>query len=60
MYLARWWGYPGRYGEEEEGEEEEGLVLEYSSSWMVDPPPQPVCEMISQNSAFFLDRFPKL
>ena len=38
-YLARWWGYPGRYGEEEEGEEEEeeeGLVLEYSSSWMKD------------------------
>ena len=34
-YLARWWGYPGRYGEEEEGEEEEGLVLEYSSSWIV-------------------------
>ena len=31
-YLARWWGYPGRYGEGEE--EEEGLVLEYSSSWM--------------------------
>ena len=31
------WGYPGRYGEEEEGEgeEEEGLVWEYSSSWMV-------------------------
>ena len=30
------WGYPGRYGEEEEGEgeEEEGLVWEYSSSWI--------------------------
>ena len=27
-----WWGYPGRYGEEGE---EEGLVLEYSSSWMM-------------------------
>ena len=25
------WGYPGRYGEEEG---EEGLVLEYSSSWI--------------------------
>ena len=37
-YLARWWGYPGRYGEEEEEEgeeeEEEGLVLKYSSSWI--------------------------
>ena len=33
-YLARWWGYPGRYGEEEGEEEEEGLVLEYSSSWI--------------------------
>ena len=31
------WGYPGRYGEEEgEGEgEEEGLVWEYSSSWIM-------------------------
>ena len=28
-------GYPGRYGEEGEGEEEEGLVWEYSSSWII-------------------------
>ena len=31
------WGYPGRYGEEE-GEEEEGLVWEYSSSWIKSSP----------------------
>ena len=27
-------GSPERHGGEEEGEEEEGLVLEYSSSWI--------------------------